>query len=87
MRALLEAKKQVLASVSVPGVYPDLSDLCVCAILAVRRINNLWSFNVGFSSIPTATTIHLPDGSTLNKNARGKKGQIRSEIGNSKMRT
>jgi hypothetical protein len=31
-------------------------------------------------SIPTAPTNHLPDGWTLNKNTRGKKGQILSMI-------
>jgi hypothetical protein len=31
-------------------------------------------------SIPTAPTIHLPDGWALNRNARGKKGQIRPMI-------
>jgi hypothetical protein len=34
----------------------------------------------GKGSIPTAPTIHLPDGWTLNKNMRGKKGQIRPMI-------
>jgi hypothetical protein len=34
-------------------------------------INNLRVFNVTFSSIPTAPTIHLPDGSTLTKTRWG----------------
>jgi hypothetical protein len=34
-------------------------NLHVCAILPVRRINNLWSFNVAFGSIPAAPTSFL----------------------------
>ena len=31
------------------------------------------------SSIPTAPTIHLPDGWTLNKNTRGQKGADKAD--------
>jgi hypothetical protein len=41
--------------------------------LPFSRINNLRAFNVAYGSIPTAPTIHLPDGWTLNKNTRGQK--------------
>ena len=38
---------------SVPAVYPASANLQVYSLLSVRRINNLWKFNVAFSSIPT----------------------------------
>jgi len=44
------------------------------AFFAFNGINNLRAFNLAFSSIPTAPTIHLPDGWTLNKNTLGQKG-------------
>lgn len=64
----------------VPSVYLTWANPVFLAFFSFNGTNNLRIFNVAFSSIPTAPTIHLPDGWTLIKNARGKKGQIRPMI-------
>jgi hypothetical protein len=45
-----------------------------------RARGTFLKFQSALFSIPTAPTIHLSDGWTLNKNTRGKKGQIRSML-------
>src|SRR5579859_1371605 len=64
----------LVRSLRVPGVYLSWAYQVFLTFFAFSRINNLRVFSVAFSSIPTAPTIHLPDGWTLNKNTRGQKG-------------
>ena len=45
------------ADVRVPGVYPAWANWRVQTTLAIRRINNLWKFNVAFSSSPRKTNL------------------------------
>src|SRR5713226_1500877 len=70
----LQARPPIVARV--PRAYLGLAFLWFFSLLLFRRVNNLRVFNATSSSIPTAPTIHLPDGWTLNKNTGGKKGQI-----------
>jgi hypothetical protein len=66
--------------VRVPAAYVSSAHMMFLAFFAFNGINNLRAFNIAFGSTPTAPTIHISDGWTLNKTRRGKKGQIRPMI-------
>ena len=66
--------KNSLELFCVPRVYLGSAFSQFFSLLPFRGINNLRVFNGLSSSIPTAPTIHLHDGWTLNKNTRGQKG-------------
>jgi hypothetical protein len=74
MLATRAATSVASVRLGVPGVYLALANRGVWAVFALCEINNLRGFNRAFSPIPTAPTIHLSDGWTLNKIARGQKG-------------